>query len=108
MAIVNPFNEAQQDALPACTNFYRPLLWYPRALARRSIRGNLRPVLGQPLLQAFAAHGRLVQNSVRRALAELSLAFDSCPGACQDQLAGSISQGAAKTEEMPAHDSRQP
>jgi GTP-binding protein EngB required for normal cell division len=81
-------------------NFHRPWLRYPRALERRFIYSDLRSALELPLQEAFSTHGRLVENWVRRALAELQLAFDSSADAYRAQLARLIGQGAVTAEEQ--------
>jgi GTP-binding protein EngB required for normal cell division len=88
------------DPPPIGKGFHRPWLRYPRALERRLIHGQLRSALEQPLSEAFSTHGRLVENWVRRALAELQLAFDSSADAYRAQLARLIGQGAVTTEEQ--------
>jgi len=101
--LLRPLREMPRfDPPPITPSFQRPWLLYPRALARRRIYGNLRSVLEQPLSEAFATHGRLLENWARRALAELQLAFDSSADAYRAQLARLISQGGAAAEEQQA------
>jgi GTP-binding protein EngB required for normal cell division len=88
------------DPPPVSENFRRPWLLSPRALARRLIYGDLRSALEQPLSEAFSTHGRLVENWVRRSLAELQLAFDSSADAYRAQLARLIGQGTGTSEEQ--------
>lgn len=88
------------DPPPISKSFHRPWFLHPRALARRLIYSELRSALEQPLSEAFSTHGRLVENWVRRALAELQLAFDSSADAYRAQLARLIGQGVGTTEEQ--------
>ena len=88
------------DSPPISKNFHRPWLRYPRALERRLIYGELRSALERPLQEAFSTHGRLVENWVRRALAELQLAFDSSADAYRAQLARLIGRGAVTAQEQ--------
>lgn len=101
--LLRPLGEMPRfDPPPVSTSFHRPWLLYPPALARSRIRLNLRSALEEPLSEAFATQGRLVQNWARRALAELQLAFDASADAYRAQLARLISQGVVTTEEQQA------
>jgi GTP-binding protein EngB required for normal cell division len=101
--LLRPLREMPRfDLPPIGPGFQRPWPLYPRALARRRIYGNLRRVLEQPLTEAFATHGRLIENWARRALAALQLAFDSSADAYRAQLSRLISQGGATGTEQQA------
>jgi hypothetical protein len=101
--LLQPLREMPRfDPPPISQCFHRPWLLYPRALARRRIHGILRSALEAPLTEAFATHRRLVENWVRRALAELQLAFDSSADVYRAQLARLMSHGGATAEEQEA------
>jgi len=101
--LLQPLREMPRfDPPPIRQSFHRPWLLYPRALARRRIYGILRSALEDPLSEAFATHRRLVENWVRRALAELQLAFDSSADVYRAQLARLMSHGGATAEEQEA------
>jgi len=90
------------DPPPLSGNFDRPWIRYPRFLARKRIRGQLRLALEEPLAQAFTTHGRLVENWARAALAELQLRFDASADTYRAQIARWMSQGAVSTQERQA------
>lgn len=101
--LLHPLREMPRfDPPTAGPNLHRPWILYPRALARSRIRGQLQSTLESSLTEAFATHGRLVENWSRRVLAELQLAFDSSADAYRAQLARLIGQGAATTEDQQA------
>lgn len=101
--ILRAVREMPRFDLPSLSgSFDRPWIRHPKALARKQIHGKLRLALGDPLSKAFTTHGRLVENWVRAALAELQLRFDSSADAYRAQLARLMSRGAVATEEQPA------
>ena len=88
------------DPTPVSMDFGRPWIRYPRALARNRIHAQLRSVFEEPLSQAFATHGRLVENWARGVLAELQLRFDSSADAYRAQVARLLSRGSAAAGEQ--------
>ena len=90
------------DLPPMNGNFDRRWIRYPRMLARKRMYGQLRPALEEPLSQAFATHGRLVENWARGALAQLQLRFDASADAYRAQIARWMSRGAVPTDERQA------
>ena len=101
--LLGAVREMPRFDLPSLSgSFDRPRIRHPITLARKQIHGKLRLALEEPLSKAFTTHGRLVENWVRAALAELQLRFDSSADAYRAQLARWMSRGAAATEEQPA------
>ena len=99
--LAHPLREMPRfDPPPVRLNLHRPWILYPRALLRARIGRNLRSSLERPLTEAFATHGRLVENWTRKALAELQARFDSSADAYRAQLARLIGHGVLTTEEQ--------
>jgi GTP-binding protein EngB required for normal cell division len=83
-------------------NLQRPWILRPAALARMRIDRALRSALAQPLSEAFATHGRLVEDWARKALAELQARFDAVADTYRAQLARLIGHGALTADEQQA------
>ncbi len=99
--LLQPLREMPRFDPPAISlRLHRPWIRYPQALARSRIRSQLEPVLEQPLSEAFASHGRVVEDWSLRALAELQLAFDSSADAYRAQLARFGAAGSEEPEEL--------
>jgi hypothetical protein len=79
--------------------FARPWIRFPRTLARNRIHRHLRGVLEEPLAEAFNTHGRLIENWVRKALAELQLRFDSSADAYRAQMGRLMSPATVAADE---------
>ena len=101
--LINAVREMPRfDPPPMNGDFHRPWIRYPRALARGRIHAMLRLALEEPLSQAFATHGRLVENWARGTLAELQLRFDAAADAYRAQMSRLMPREAAPTQERQA------
>jgi len=91
--LLEPLREMPRFDPPALAISGRPWILYPRALAKRWIRRSLRAANDQPLAEAFNTYGRLMENWIRKARAELKLRFDASADAYRAQLARLSPQG---------------
>jgi hypothetical protein len=101
--LLHPLREMPRFDPPTVSlDLRRPWILYPRTLARSRILGELRSVLGQQLSEAFATHGRLVENWARRALVELQARFDSSADGYRAQLGRLIARRVLTSGEQEA------
>jgi len=99
--LAHPLREMPRfDPPPTKLDLHRPWILRPIALLRVRIDRNLRSSLERPLTEAFATHGRLVENWTRKALAELQARFDSSADSYRAQFSRLIGHGALPADEQ--------